>query len=94
MVAVQGGAVTSLNPSQRAFLRFHCRHTPAQWRWHFVGTQLRVRTEHGQGATIWKDDLGQLLALGLMRRGVGEIIEITESGRVAVRTWELEGAGT
>jgi hypothetical protein len=54
-----------------------------QWQWHFLYTQLRVKSEHGQGATIWKDDLESLVAAGLMHRGIGEIVEITDLGRAA-----------
>ena len=84
----------NLNNSQRAFLLFHVRHVPVQWQWHFIGTQLRVKSERGRGATIWKDDLEALLVWGLVRRGVGEIIEVTEWGKVALRVEELEGEGT
>jgi hypothetical protein len=82
--ALQGAPPLAWQPNaaQQRFLRFHTR-LVEKWRWHFVETQLRAYTEHGQTATIWKDDLAELLHRGLMFKGMGAAdVHLTEQGRV------------
>jgi hypothetical protein len=75
------------NDAQMRFLRFHVRYLVTSWRWHFVGTQLRAHAEGGQSATIWRDDIEQLVVKGLMRWGVGcADCSITLTGRELVST--------
>lgn len=59
-----------LSIPQRNFLALHARHIVDRWQWHFVSTQLRAFAGT-KSATIWRDELDDLVALGLMQYGVG-----------------------
>jgi hypothetical protein len=70
-----------MTPSQRRFLYFHAASSPVQWRWHFLGTQLRATSERGKSVTLWRDELRELLQQGLLAASHGESVVVTESGR-------------
>jgi hypothetical protein len=78
-------ACRPLNAAQRAFLALHASHQPPHtWRWHFVGTQLRACGDAGC-ATLWKDDVTQLVTWGLLKWGHGcADVVLTSKGREAV----------
>lgn len=72
-----------LTSAQIRFLRFHTDHLVLEWRWHFCQTQLRACTD-GACCTIWRDELEHLVVLGLMARGVGFDMKVTDAGRAAI----------
>lgn len=76
-----------LSPAQCAFLDLHAHNVVTSWRWHFCETQLRA-TAGLRKATIWRDDLEDLVARGLMTRGVGYSMALTELGREAATVKE------
>jgi hypothetical protein len=83
-----------LTPPQRAFLALHASPNPPHtWRWHFAGTQLRACGDAGC-ATLWKDDVTQLVTWGLLKWGHGcADVVLTELGRAQVATPQrLKGA--
>lgn len=59
-----------LTVSQHNFLRLHATHAVEMWKWHFCSTQLRAHAGTRR-ATIWADELNDLIARGLMRYGLG-----------------------
>lgn len=70
-----------LSTPQRNFLALHVRHQVDRWQWYFVCTQLRAFAS-GRSATIWRDELDDLVARGLMQYGVGcADVKVTEQGR-------------
>lgn len=74
-----------MNPSQRRFLEFHCRHVEITWRWHFGQAQLRAAAAE-VSATIWFADLDELVDEGLMTRGIGcADFHITNAGREVLK---------
>lgn len=62
--------MSDLSDSQRAFLALHIQHAVDMWQWHFCKTQLRAHAGIRR-ATIWIDELDDLIARGLMRKGFG-----------------------
>lgn len=74
---------SDLTVAQRNFLELHALHLVERWQWHFIGTQMRahagIRT-----ATIWRDDLDNLIARGLIEESHGVSYRITDAGRVAL----------
>jgi len=77
-----------VTPSQRAFLAFHAKAAPVQWRWHFLGTQLRATSERGRSVTLWRDELEELLAAGMLAASHGESVVVTEAGKQALEAKE------
>lgn len=74
------------NGAQRRFLEFHTRHVEIAWIWYFLNTQLRAIAVTGHTATIWRDDLDELVRLRLMVRGHGcADYNITNAGREACK---------
>jgi hypothetical protein len=73
-----------LTISQRNFLRLHVTRAVDKWQWHFCSTQLRAHAGTRR-ATIWVDDLHDLVARGLVTRGPGETVYATLDGKEAVR---------
>lgn len=70
-----------LSVAQRNFLVLHASHLVERWQWHFLGTQLRAHAGRRK-ATIWCDDLDDLLSRGLMEGGHGcADVRITSEGR-------------
>lgn len=59
-----------LSIPQRNFLRLHALYLVDCHKWHFVCTQLRAFAGT-KSATIWRDELDDLVARGLMQYGVG-----------------------
>ncbi len=73
-----------LTASQRNFLRLHVKHMVDAWRWHFGKTQLRAHASRRR-ATIWTDELDDLIARGLMVRGAGEAdVYVTMTGKESI----------
>ena len=75
-----------MTPAQRAFLAFHAKSSPVQWRWHFLGTQLRATSERGRSVTLWRDELNELMQAGLLAPSHGESVVVTNAGRGALET--------
>ena len=73
-------ATPDLTVAQRNFLTLHALHLVERWQWHFIWTQMRahagIRT-----ATIWRDDLDNLIARGLIEESHGVSYRITDAGR-------------
>lgn len=78
----------NLSPAQTRFLHFHAHNTPVQWRWYFLGTQLRATSERGRTVTLWRDELSEMLAAGLLSASHGESVVVTEAGRAALERKE------
>lgn len=78
------GALESAPPpltlAQRNFLTLHVKHAVDMWQWHFLRTQLRAHVGN-RSATIWVDELDDLVARGLMTRGLGATVYATMLGR-------------
>ena len=71
--------------AQRNFLTLHARNIVYQHQWYFCETQLRAQTGT-KTATIWRDELDDLVNRGLMLRGAGcADVTITTDGRELVR---------
>lgn len=67
--------------AQMRFMRLHLLHVVEQWRWHWCETMLRATTDRGVTATLWRDSVDELVREGLMRRGLGFAMELTNRGR-------------
>jgi hypothetical protein len=76
-----------MNVAQRNFLALHARHLVERWQWHFCGTQLRAHAGKRR-ATIWRDDLDDLVTRGLMARGYASDVRITDAGRETLKPTE------
>jgi hypothetical protein len=72
-----------LSTAQRNFLRMHVKYAVDMWQWHFCKTQLRAHAGR-RCATIWTDELDDLLGRGLMSRGVGATVYATSKGKTLV----------
>lgn len=73
-----------LSASQRNFLRLHVKHAVDGWQWHFCNTQLRAHVRR-QRATIWIDELNDLIARGLMFKGAGAAdVHPTDAGKALI----------
>lgn len=71
-----------LNAEQLRFLWLHASHHVVKWQWHFLETMLRAYTDKGQTASIWRDNLNDLLQRGLLEHGHGcADVRITDLGR-------------
>jgi hypothetical protein len=75
----------ALTAPQRAFLALHAAPSPPHtWRWHFAGSALRATGDAGC-ATIWADELDDLIDAGLLAKGPGcADCYVTDLGRAAV----------
>ena len=73
-----------MTPSQSRFLSFHAKARPVQWRWHFLGTQLRATSERGKSVTLWREEVTELLGLGLLAASHGESVIVTDLGKEAL----------
>lgn len=72
-----------LTISQRNFLRLHVTRAVDKWQWHFCSTQLRAHAGTRR-ATIWADELHDLVARGLVTRGPGETVYATMDGKAMI----------
>lgn len=71
-----------LSIPQRNFLALHARYQVDRWQWHFSECALRAFAGT-KSATIWRDELDDLVTRGLMQYGVGcADVRVTEQGRV------------
>lgn len=72
-----------LSPAQLNFLTLHATRLVTEHRWHFSECALRA-TAGRRTATIWADDLADLIGRGLMEQGAGYAdVRVTEAGRTA-----------
>lgn len=69
-----------LTIAQRNFLRLHVKYSVDMWQWHFGKTQLRAHVGLRR-ATIWVDELNDLIAHGLMLNGLGATVYATSDGK-------------
>lgn len=60
-----------LSPAQVRFLALHVRYLVTEHQWYFVCSQLRATTDTGRRAYLWRDELDDLVARGLMQWGIG-----------------------
>lgn len=74
----------TLTVAQLAFLRLHVKHAVTMWRWHFCETQLRAQASRMRRATIWRDELDDLIARGLMTQGLGNTCYATPDGKALI----------
>lgn len=72
-----------LTISQQNFLRLHVKHAVEMWQWHFCGVQLRAHVGRRR-ATIWIDELNDLITRGLMYRGLGATVYATSDGKALI----------
>lgn len=75
--------MTSFIPSraQVRFMRLHALHLVARWQWHWFNTMLRATTDRGVTATLWADEIEQLIREGMMEAGMGFCMALTPAGR-------------
>lgn len=74
---------SNLSVAQNNFLKLHAQHLVDRWQWHFLETQLRAHAGERHSATIWRDELDDLVSRGLMERSHGFVMQITNAGRQA-----------
>ncbi len=67
--------------AQLHFLRLHCFHLVEKWQWHWFQTMLRATTDRDVTATLWADDVEELVREGLMEAGMGYAMSVTDAGR-------------
>lgn len=67
--------------AQLRFMRLHHLHMVARWQWHWFNTMLRATTDRGVTATLWADEIEQLIREGLMESGMGFCMALTPAGR-------------
>lgn len=87
-LAAYAAPCSALTAEQFRFLWLHDMRYQAvvKWRWLLGDTQLRAYTDAGNTATINRAALDQLIAAGLMERGVGIAdVRITYAGRQAAK---------
>lgn len=72
-----------LTNSQRNFLRLHVKYNVDMWQWHFCKTQLRAWVGR-RSATIWANELDDLIARDLMRMGLGATVYATSKGKALI----------
>lgn len=72
--------MTDITIAQRNFLALHIKHNVDMWTWHFGMTQLRAHVGRRR-ATIWTDELDDLVRRGLMYRGLGATVYASAKGR-------------
>lgn len=77
-------ALPDLTPLQSRFLALHAHHLVTKWTWHFGETMLRAVTERGRPAFCGRDELEDLVERGLLGRGAGLSVRVTEAGRAAL----------
>lgn len=75
--------VPAFQPSraQIRFMRLHAWHLVEKWQWHWFQTMLRATTDRGVTATLWVDDVEELVSEGLMEAGMGYAMNVTSAGR-------------
>jgi hypothetical protein len=73
----------SLSIAQHNFLRLHVKHAVDTWQWHFCKTQLRAHAGK-RCATIWVDELRDLIARGLMAGSHGATVYATSDGKALI----------
>lgn len=76
-----------LTKAQLAFLRLHSQHLAISWQWVMLESMLRARSDR-HGATIWRDELDDLIARGLMTRSHGASVAITAAGEAVCKEKE------
>jgi hypothetical protein len=67
-----------MTAAQQRFVRLHQNHHVVKWQWIFGETMLRAYTESGDAATISRTELELLVDAGVMRRGKGFDVHLTE----------------
>lgn len=75
--------VDPLTVAQHNFLALHAAALVTSWQWHFCESQLRAAAGTRK-ATIWRDELDDLVRWGLMERGTGYSVAVTAMGREAM----------
>ena len=81
----------TLSTSQFNFLALHVRSLAERWQWYFCNTQLRAHAGKTT-ATIWRDDLDDLIARGLMFKGAGcADVHATIEGRALILMKDVAG---
>ena len=79
--ALEDEAPPPLSTAQLNFLTLHVKHAVDMWQWHFCGVQLRAHVGRRRRATIWIDELDDLIARGLMFKGLGATVYATTDGK-------------
>ena len=65
----------NLSTSQLNFLALHVKHPAERWQWYFGNTQLRAHAGKTT-ATIWRDDLDDLIARGCAKVNISTALKI------------------
>lgn len=79
-VAEASAVADDLTVAQRCFLALHSKRLVERWQWHFMETQLRAHAGLHK-ATIWRDELADLITRGLIEKTWGFGYRITDAGR-------------
>jgi len=82
-VVEASAAPPDLTFSQRNFLALHALRLVDRWKWHFMETQLRAHAGRRK-ATIWRVELDNLIARGLIEASHGVSYRVTEAGRETI----------
>lgn len=78
MLQIDSPPLAPLHPDAARFLDLHRHHNVVKWQWLMQDTQFRATTDRGRTATISRDDLDGLIAKGLMERGAGFDVRLTQ----------------
>jgi hypothetical protein len=77
--------MTALSLDQLRFLRLHQlgagREYIEEWRYLFQGATIRARTSRGRTAAASRDEVGEMVAGGLLGEGWGGSFFVTDEGR-------------
>jgi len=82
-VVEASGAAPDLTFPQRNFLHLHALRLVNRWQWHFMGTQMRAHAGK-RHVTIWRDELDNLIARGLIEASHGVSYRVTDAGRETI----------
>jgi hypothetical protein len=81
------------SPVALDFLALHVLHGVTAWRWHWCETMLRA-TAGLRTATLWRDDVDDLVQAGLMEWGLGcADVRPTSKGVELVRKMQRDAQG-
>jgi len=74
-----------LNDAQANFLALHIRFVVERWQWVFADGMLRAFASRARCASVSRAELDDLVRKGLVERGPGQIVRVTDAGREHVK---------
>jgi hypothetical protein len=71
-----------LNDAQVDFLALHIRYVVERWQWVFADGMLRAFAPRARCASVSRAELDDLVQRGLVERGPGQTVRVTDAGKV------------